>query len=274
MPTLQQMLCAALAAGCVSSALPAEARGRSRTNSVHGASAVGQGGGSGSSSSKPRASGGTRDRGPRRTGLFRPWGVAGAGVAGGGVAYRPDPWRSQERDPEDDEPPHPLMVRRGGEGGSGSRGGVLGVGLGIEGRRWGMSTRLTSLTVDGTSTWDRLALGEANVTYSPVSNQKGRLRLEGGLAVTRAPGATFIGPSLAASFERCLMGALDLEGRVQFVPMPQLQLDAQLALAVHLGMMSFRFGWRGVAFNDLARVDGTLHRDTVGGPFGGLGLSF
>jgi hypothetical protein len=61
---------------------------------------------------------------------------------------------------------------------------------------------------------------------------------------------------------------------VQWVLIPHLQLDGQAGLAVHLGVLTLRAGWRALLLDERGLVDGEVHRDVLGGPFGGLGLNF
>jgi hypothetical protein len=169
------------------------------------------------------------------------------------------------------------MVRLGVDAFAVREGHALGLGVGLEGRRWGVSSRVTGLRLradDGSEETDSIDLMEANLTYAAYASERGRIRLEGGVAAARAPDVTFIGPSVAASFERCIFGALDLEGRVQWVPLPHLQLDAQLGLGLHLGVLTLRGGWRGLLLDDRGLLDGVRHRDRMGGPFVGIGLNF
>ncbi|MFL5354120.1 hypothetical protein [Archangium sp.] len=325
MPTPQQLLCAALAAGCIVCTTPAEARfgksggsGSSGSGSSGGGGSRGSGGPGGSSSGGSHGSGhgggwsphehggggghervhdatpvgqesdghdghggshggggGPPDRGPRRAILFL--GHAWLWHHENEYYRRHGPYPVATQEPEPDEPSHPVMVRLGAEGQRLRDGGAWGFNLGIEERRWGVSTRFTALALladDGSDGVDHLQLMEAHVTFAPLVSEFGRLRFEGGVAAARAPDVTFVGPSLAASFERCLVGALDLEGRVQWVPIPHLQLDGQAGLAVHLGVLTLRAGWRGLLLDDRGLVDGEVHRDVLGGPFGGLGLNF
>ena len=282
MPHVPQTWCAALAAGCLLTAPPAEARfgkagggGGSKDtsgSSTHGASAVGaaRSESRGDRGGEARASG----RGPRRTALAPSTSIwVSAGVSA--VAYRPYSPPSERF--FEDPPEAETQVRLGVEAQRVKQGSALGVRFALEEERWGVSTRWTSLSLraeDGLGGKDRLHLGGANVPSAAAVSHKGRLRFEGGVAVARAPGATFVGPSMAMTFERCLLGELDLEGGVQWVPVPHLQLDAQLGLALHLGPLSLRAGWRGLLLDDRGHVDGIAHRDVLGGPFAGLGLSF
>jgi hypothetical protein len=174
-------------------------------------------------------------------------------------------------------PRSPVMVRFGLEGQSLGGGSVLALTLGLEGKRWGVGGSTGTLTLptdDGTEGEDKINLYSAHLTYAVLSSDQGRLRLEGGVAMAKAPDVTFVGPSIAASFERCLTGALDLEGRAQLVPVPYTQLDAQAGLALHMGLLTVRGGWRWLLLNDRGAVDGETHEDVFAGPYAGIGLHF
>jgi len=175
------------------------------------------------------------------------------------------------------EPRSPIMVRMGLEGQAMGGGSAFVLNLGLEGKRWGVGGAMTGLTLptdDGTEGEDTLQLYSAHLTYAVYSSDHGRLRLEGGVAMAKAPDVTFIGPSIAASFERCLVGALDLEGRAQLVPVPYTQLDAQAGMALHMGVLTVRGGWRWLLLNDRGVVDGETHEDVFAGPYAGIGLAF
>ncbi|WP_095978547.1 hypothetical protein [Melittangium boletus] len=253
-----------MAAGCLLAAPSAEARFGKAGSRAHGASAVG----------KTRSEGKPPRRGPQRPTLAPSTAIwVSAGVST--VAYRPYSPPSERF--FEDPPEAQKQVRLGVEAQGVKQGGALGLHFALEEERWGVSTRWTSLSLraeDGLGGRDTLHLGGANVTFAAAVSHKGRLRFEGGVAVARAPGATFLGPSLAMTFERCLLGELDLEGGVQWVPVPHLQLDAQLGLALHLGPLALRAGWRGLLLNDRGLVDKVVHRDVLAGPFAGLGLHF
>ncbi|REG30974.1 hypothetical protein ATI61_106444 [Archangium gephyra] len=203
-------------------------------------------------------------------------GIGWISVSGASVPYyrlyRPRPVTQ-----EPEEPNHPVMVRMGVDANALKEGGAMGFNLGIEERRWGVSTHFTALTLntdDGSKGKDHINLADVALTFAPLAGEHGRLRMEAGVAMARAPGITFIGPSLAMSFERCLFGPFDVEGRLQWVPLPHLQLDGQAALAMHLGTLTLRAGWRGLLLDDRGHLDGVVHRDKLGGPFAGIGLHF
>ncbi|WP_143178017.1 hypothetical protein [Cystobacter ferrugineus] len=285
MPSSRPTWCAALAAGCVFTAPLAEARfGRSsestpedarasesRDPRPHDASPV---------RTEPRAPAPTPRAEPPairpRRGLIVPragW-VPGAAFVAAYQRHRYYPARQEQ--PEEEES-STYLVRLGLEGQSAKQGRALGFHFGLEEERWGIATRLGGLSLkaeDDAVGRDRLYLADVHVTYAAAVSQRGRLRIETGLAAVRAPDATFVGPSLAMSFERCLLGALDLEGKIQWVPLPHLQVDGQIGLALHLGALTLRGGWRGLYLDDRGRVDRVVHKDGIGGPFAGVGLSF
>jgi hypothetical protein len=173
--------------------------------------------------------------------------------------------------------PATVALRLGLDGGSLGGGANLGFFLGLEGRRLGLFVRGTGLTLptdDGTPGTDSIGLFEANVSYAVWATERGRFRLEAGLSGASAPDIDFLGLNLAASVEACLVGSLDFEARLQGVPLPYRQLDAQAGLAVHLGALSLRGGWRAMVLDDAGHVDGVRHVDAFSGPYLGAGLAF
>ncbi|GEN11029.1 hypothetical protein SAMN05443572_102148 [Myxococcus fulvus] len=156
---------------------------------------------------------------------------------------------------------------------------VRGVDLlaGLEGQRFGVETRMMLLnqpTDDGTPGEDDLMLVSAHLTYAFVVRDALRLRAEGGLSTAHAPDITLAGPSVALSFEACLFSPLDFEARAQVTPLPFLQVDATVGLALHLGSLMLRGGWRGLYLDDLGTVDGVSHVDRMHGPYFGGGFTF
>ncbi|MCY1030366.1 hypothetical protein OV207_02775 [Corallococcus sp. BB11-1] len=174
-------------------------------------------------------------------------------------------------------PSAPLDVRLGlnvGAMGGGTAGDVF---LGIEGSMLGVAfqgTKLTLPTDDGTPGTDVINLVAAHLSWAAVSTDRMRLRAEVGFSVASAPDVFLAGPSLAASLEACLVGPLDLEVRVQGTPAPYRQLDASAGVALHLGALNLRAGWRGLILDDAGLVDGVAHVDRFTGPYAGAGFSF
>lgn len=162
------------------------------------------------------------------------------------------------------------------DGGTGSGSGVD-LFVGLEGYRFGVDAQLVGLglpTDDGTSGTDTITLLEAHLTWALIVQPRARLRVEAGVSSANAPDISFVGPSLAASGEACLVGPLDVEGRLQLTPFPHRQVDASAALALHLGALVLRGGFRGLMLDDAGLVDGVVHRDFLNGPFFGMGLTF
>ncbi|WP_233595583.1 MULTISPECIES: hypothetical protein [Corallococcus] len=173
----------------------------------------------------------------------------------------------------------PPMVRLNVQGDMfGETGGALGLFMALDGQRLGMDARVTGIALsadDGSQDVDRLTLLDAHLTASLWSSERGRFRIEGGIASAHAPDVIFVGPSLAASLEACIgPSPLDVEARIQVVPFPHRQVDAQAGLALHLGALNLRGGWRTLYLNDAGHLDGVVHEDAFSGPYLGLGLSF
>nr|WP_242543609.1 hypothetical protein [Corallococcus sp. NCSPR001] len=171
----------------------------------------------------------------------------------------------------------PLNLRVGLNAGA-MGGGVAGDAfLGIEGEALGIAVQGTQLvlpTDDGSPGTDDLRLATMHLTWAPVSTERVRWRLEGGLSTAHAPDVFFVGPSLATSLEVCVAGPLDLEARVQGTAGTYRQLDASAGLALHLGALNVRGGVRGLVLDDAGQVDGIQHIDSFVGPYAGVGLAF
>ncbi|QSQ18540.1 hypothetical protein JY572_36720 [Myxococcus landrumensis] len=149
--------------------------------------------------------------------------------------------------------------------------------IALEGRRFGVEGHVALMTLprdDGGEGEDDLTLVEAHLTYAFLVHEAVRLRAEAGVSTARAPDATFVGPSLALAVEACVVGPLDVEARAQLTPVPYLQVDASAGLALHLGALVLRGGWRGFLLDDLGSLDGVAHQDRLHGPFVGGGLTF
>ncbi|MBZ4420456.1 hypothetical protein [Myxococcus sp. RHSTA-1-4] len=171
----------------------------------------------------------------------------------------------------------PLSFRLGMQGGPVTDGGAVDLFIGLEGRRFGVDARLTGMglsTDDGTEGTDSILLTEAHLTWALISLERIRLRAEAGVSTASAPDISFVGPSLGMSLETCIAGPLDLEARLQMTPFPYRQVDASAALALHLGAVVLRGGYRGLVLDDAGHVDGVSHVDTFHGPYFGLGLTY
>lgn len=147
----------------------------------------------------------------------------------------------------------------------------------LEGRRFGVEGHvlwMAQSTPAGEAARDELMLVEAHVTYAFLVREQLRLRAEAGMSTAHAPDATFVGPSLGLSFEACVLGPLDVEARAQVTPLPYLQLDGTVGLALHLGSLMVRGGWRGLYLDDLGALGDVDHQDRQHGPYLGAGFTF
>lgn len=191
-------------------------------------------------------------------------------------SYRPPEVEQQQQQESRGGSRNPLLFRLGFEGQSlgDVEGSAMGLNVGLEGKVVGVNGSALSLTLptDGGAE-DEIDLYAAHLTLAMYSSERGRLRGELGVAAAKAPDISFVGPSLGLSFEHCLVGAVDMEARAQLVPVPYLQLDSQAGLALHLGVVTLRGGWRFLMLDDRGHVDGQAHRDTFSGPYAGIGLS-
>ncbi len=313
MPASKAVLCAALAAGVLAlGATPAEARfgkrgasssgkggGSSKasssassrsasTRAAHPASAVGQPR-EGSRASRrahpasavgqPRAPRG--DDAPRRharrvRALPPGYIVAGSvmGATGARLGYAGAPSRVLR----EEEEPVALLVRMGVQGDRLGDGSAMGLFMAMDGRRLGVDARMTGLSLpalDGSTTTERIALLSAHATAALWAGERGRMRLEAGIASAHAPSIIFAGPSFGASVEACIgTSPVDVEARVQAVPFPHRQVDAQAGLAVHLSSLHLRGGWRALYLNDAGHTTGETQIERLSGPYLGLGFTF
>jgi len=275
------VLCGVLALGVVLTTLPAEARFGKRSSSdessdekkVHNATPVGQDDDddddddSGSSYSSSSSSSDVFALVDFFTLIFS----VGNHRAPLATELRPDGSVREQRHAA------PLSLRAGLQGGPMSGGGAVELFLGLEGHRFGVDGYLTGLelpTDDGTPGSDTLTLAVANLTWSFIAQERIRLRGEAGVSTANAPDVSFVGFSLGGSLEACVAGPLDVEAKLLLTPFPHRVMDASAALALHLGALVLRGGYRGLVLDDAGLVDGVVHRDVLGGPYFGLGLTF
>lgn len=282
MSSARAVLCGVLALGVALIAVPAEARfGKSSSsdnssddNKVHNATAVGDDDDDDSSSGSSGGSGSSYSSSSdvdAALNLFALILSVGNHRAPMAAEIGPDGEAREQRHAA------PLSFRAGLQGGPMSGGAAVDLFLGLEGHRFGVSGMLTGLglpTDDGTEGTDSITLAVAHLTWSFIAQERIRLRGEAGISTANAPDISFVGLSLAGSVEACLVGPLDVEARLEITPFPHRVVDAGAALALHLGGLVIRGGYRGLVLDDAGLVDGVVHRDVLGGPYFGLGLAF
>ncbi|WP_434390516.1 hypothetical protein [Melittangium boletus] len=150
--------------------------------------------------------------------------------------------------------------------------------LGVEGESVGAMLRLSALALrpdDGSLGEDRISVVGLHMTWAALQGRSGRVRLEGGLSIARAPDVTFVGPSLGLSSEYYLLDSLALEGRVHVTPVPYRQLDAAAGAVWYVlgNVIALRGGVRTLVLDDAGAVDGVVHRDVLPGPYVSIGLA-
>lgn len=156
-----------------------------------------------------------------------------------------------------------------------SQGLVMGMGMQIDGQRFGLGAHLNMLnlaTDDGSPGRDHIALLAIKPSILLVSTKNVRVRVSGGLDVAFAPDVTMVGPGLGTSAMLRLVGPLMLEGNANWTPLPFTQLSAEAGLALELGPARLRGGYRAIYLNDQGRVDGNVNQETFQGPYAGLAL--
>lgn len=277
--SIRNLLCAVLVTGVLLSAPSAEARFGKRSESTeqkdddtpHDASAVGDddddkqeqrgGGGGGRSYYNTRSSGSFWV--DLLVAIFFNSRPSGHPTPSGEVAATSQP--------------NPLTLRLGANGAALGHGAGLDAFIGVEGQQWGVDARALALilpTDDGSVGTDSITLTNMHLTLAVLAREKARLRIEGGFSSAHAPDLTVVGPSMALSFEACLVGPLDLEMRAQGTPYPYRQLDAHAGLAVHLNTLVLRGGVRTLFLDDNGLVDGVVNQEAFSGPYLGLGFTF
>jgi hypothetical protein len=158
-----------------------------------------------------------------------------------------------------------------------SGGAAYGASLSLEGRRWGvrgaaMGFSLPSEAAPGER--DVLRTLDAHLTYAVLSGERGRVRVEAGLGSVFAEDVVVLGPDGGASAEMALVGPLCAEGSAHFTPLPHRRFDVNAGLALELGSLKMRAGWRYLVLDDNGVLqDGSRNIDRFSGPYLGLALA-
>ena len=160
---------------------------------------------------------------------------------------------------------------------NGETGVTLGAQVHVEGERWGVllgGQNIAVRSLDGAGV-DMLQQAQARLTYAFLSGRYGRLRAELGVDAVFAPSIITTGPSAALSGTLWIGGPVALEGMVLVTPLPFWQLDYRAGVAVGLGPVGLRAGWRTQVLDDRGLTgDGLVHRDVYMGPYVGASIAF
>lgn len=89
-----------------------------------------------------------------------------------------------------------------------------------------------------------------------------------------APSMVALGPVLGVSGQVWIFGPLAAEASAYVVPWPYWELDWRAGLALGVGPVGIRAGWRTQVLDDRGWVDGVIHRDAFMGPYVGLSVVF
>lgn len=159
----------------------------------------------------------------------------------------------------------------------GETGLTLGAQVHVEGDRWGVllsGQNIAVRSLDGPGV-DMLQQAQARLTYAFLSGRYGRLRAELGLDAIFASSIISTAPSAGLSGTLWVGGPVALEGTVLVTPLPFWQLDYRAGLAVGLGPVGLRAGWRTQVLDDRGLTgDGVVHRDVFMGPYVGASIVF
>jgi hypothetical protein len=184
--------------------------------------------------------------------------------------------------PEPDRITTQLQVRGGAQNG-GATGGIE---VAIDGRRLGFQAGIDAISVKavtGSSSLGSegaLGWGTVHLTWSVVSGDGGRLRLELGGSLLSMPnsgalvgrpyaGDVAIGPNFGTSGTARIIGPLGLEAHARVTPVPVAVGDVGAALALRGGPLALAAGWR---WFDVAGNNTSAPQLHFSGPE--LGLSF
>jgi len=146
----------------------------------------------------------------------------------------------------------------------------------FEGERWGVllgGQNIAVASLEGPGV-DLLQQAQARLTYAFLTGRYGRLRAEVGADAVFASDLIVVGPSLGLNGTLWVGGPVALEGTVLVTPLPFWQLDYRAGLAVGLGPVGLRAGWRTQVLDDRGLVDGVVHRDVFMGPYVGASIVF
>lgn len=191
--------------------------------------------------------------------------------------YGDVPARTVAVEPDRPQESLPLRVQASVEAQGYASGFTLLGDVGVEGERFGFHVSAQNMAVrtdDGTPGFDSLQQVNAHLSFALLTGDHGRLRLELGADTIFAPDLITLGPTGGLSGSIYLGQVVAIEASLMATPVPYEQLDGKLALAVGLGPVGLRAGWRVQVLDDRGLVDGVIHRDVFNGPYVGLALVF
>jgi hypothetical protein len=153
---------------------------------------------------------------------------------------------------------------------------TVGVLANFEGEQFGVSIAAQNIAVKNQEGpgYDTIQQASARLTWAFLTGRYGRLRAELGGDIFFAPSMTVIAPTGGVSGSVWVGGPVALEDSIFATPWPITQLDYRAGLAVGLGSVGLRAGWRTQVLDDRGVVDGEAHRDVFMGPYVGASFVF
>jgi hypothetical protein len=200
---------------------------------------------------------------------------------------RPEPGMIPEGEPQAD--PNRITTRLSAHGAAQDHGGVGGIAFGIDGRRLGFQAGVDAITLDtltgtrsGFGGSSAIGWGTVHLTWSIVSEETYRIRLEAGgsmlsfpdvaaLAGRRYAGSVVFGPNVGVSGHVGLLGPLGFEGHARVSPTPVQVSDLGAAAALRGGPLALTAGWRWIDVDGNGTDAPQLH---FSGPEVGLSFLF
>lgn len=113
---------------------------------------------------------------------------------------------------------------------------------------------------------------DLQLTFSPISNARARVRLEAGVGALFTRCFDAAGTLLGTSGEVRLFGPVGVSGAAHWVFWPYRSLDTHLAAQLSIGHYQLRAGVRRVSLDDAGQAGGTRLTETFVGPWLGVGI--
>lgn len=151
---------------------------------------------------------------------------------------------------------------------------AVGVRIIVEGERLGFEGGFGGLFVrspDGRASRSARGLLDLQLTFSPVSTRRARVRLGAGLGALLTRCSDEAGPALGVSSEVRLFGPVGLAGASRGVFWPYRSLDSNLAVQLWLGHYQVGLGVRHLSVDD-AGLGGGERPESFFGPWLGVGM--
>ncbi|MBM7114886.1 hypothetical protein [Archangium primigenium] len=175
----------------------------------------------------------------------------------------------------EDAAAQPFTTSFQADGAAVTEGYAVGLGMQTDGERFGFGIDLNLFnlaTDDGTGGRDSISLLSVAPSYLVVKQPRVTWRVSAGLDAAFAPSVTMAGPGFGTNARLGLLGPLKLEANAHLTPLPYIQVRGDAGLALDLGHVRLRAGYRATYLDDQGVVDGVRNVDLFRGPFAGFSL--